>query len=112
MNSPKVFLPKVVERFDGVAGKMIPAFDFSAAAQFGQLIEILGPDDDPIFLARHTQKIRESLESFSESDFFLAVGDPAVIAVCSGIILRKQKTLKLLKWDRKLKIYINLEITP
>jgi hypothetical protein len=108
----KVFLPQIVERFDVAKKAMVPAFDFSAAAQFGQLTPILGQEDDVIFLARITQKIRKELECFTEHDFLLAVGDPAVIAVCAGIILRRHKTLKLLKWDRKLRIYTHLEVTP
>ena len=111
MNS-RVFLPQIVERFDQVKGGMVPAFDFSAAAQFGQLHAILGPEDDVAFLARITTKIRKSLDDFTDKDFLLAVGDPAVIAVCAGIILRRHKTLNLLKWDRKLRIYTHLEVTP
>lgn len=108
----KVFLPQIVERFDVTKKAMVPAFDFSAAAQFGQLTTILGPEDDVLFLARITPKIRKALEGFTDQDFLLAVGDPAVIAVCAGIILRRHKTLNLLKWDRKFRIYTHLEVTP
>lgn len=112
MTTPKVYLPHIVERYDMDKKAMVSAFDFSAAAQFGQLTPILDKDDDVIFLARITSKIRKVLENFTEHDYLLAVGDPAVIAVCAGIILRRHKTLKLLKWDRKLRIYTNLEVTP
>jgi len=108
----KVFLPQIVERFDTVRKIMTPAFDFSAAAQFGQLTTILEAEDDPIFLARITPKIRKALDAFTDNDYLLAVGDPAVIAVCAGIILRRHKTLQLLRWDRKLRNYIHLEINP
>lgn len=112
MTTSKVYIPHIVERYDVDKKSMVPAFDFSAAAQFGQLTPILDKDDDVIFLARITSKIRKVLADFNENDHLLAVGDPAVIAVCAGIILRRQKTLKLLKWDRKLRIYHNLEVTP
>jgi hypothetical protein len=107
----RVFLPQIVQRFDAAEGKMRPAFDFSAAAQFGQLIPILDAHDDPVFLARITSKIKKALEDFSEKDYLLAVGDPAVIAVCAGLILRRNGTrLNMLKWDRRLAIYIHQEI--
>lgn len=112
MNVSKVFLPQVVKRFDHSSGAMMPAFDFSAAAQFGQLTPILEEADDAMFLARITPKIRAALEGFTENDYLLAVGDPAVIAVCAGLILRRFKRLNMLKWDRKLKVYISLEINP
>lgn len=108
----RVFLPQIVERFDKDKGVMVAAFDFSAAAQFGQLTPILEKEDDPIFLARITGKIRKVLSDFTDNDYLLAVGDPAVIAVCAGIVLRRHKTLKLLKWDRRLRIYQQLEINP
>ena len=112
MSISKVFLPQVVEKFDVSKQAMAPSFDFSAAAQFGQLTPILDNDDDPIFLARITDKIRKALVEFTDNDYLLAVGDPAVIAVCAGIILRRHKTLKMLKWDRKLRIYNELEVNP
>ena len=111
MNS-KVFIPQRVKRFDHDSGQTKNAFDFSAAAQFGELKTILDDADDPLFLALLTQKIRESLAAFSENDYLVAVGDPSVIAVCSGLILRRQKRLNMLKWDRKLKVYIHLEVNP
>lgn len=108
----KVFIPQIVTRFDHVSGKKIPAFDFSAAAQFGQLEAILDENDDTLFLARITQKIRKSLEGYSENDFLLAVGDPSVIAVCAGIIFRRRTKMKMLKWDRKMQTYLCLELNP
>jgi hypothetical protein len=108
----KVFIPQRVKRFDRSSGQASNAFDFSAAAQFGQLTTILDDMDDPMFLALLTPKIREALNSFKEDDYLVAVGDPSVIAICSGIILRRQKRLNLLKWDRKLTMYIHLEVNP
>lgn len=126
---PRVFFPQVVKRYDFTPPgeprhphqrqqmglepiRLVPAFDLSSAAQFGQLTPILGPDDNPMFLSWITPKIREALDDFGENDYFLAVGDPSVIAICAGIILRKRKVLKMLKWDRKLNVYISLEINP
>ena len=108
----KVFITQIVEKYDASARGMIPAFDFSSAAQFGQLTPVVEPEDNPLWLDRIVPKIKKSLESFGPDDYLLAVGDPSVIAVCSGIILRKQSSLKMLKWDRQLKTYIQMEINP
>ncbi len=108
----RVFIPQVTERFDLKLGRKVEAFDFSPAAQYGTLIEVLDKSDNPMFLARLTPKIRIALEDFSEHDYLLAVGDPAVIAICAGLILRRRKTLKMLKWDRQLKIYMVMELNP
>lgn len=107
---PKVFIPQVAERYDAASGRRVPTFDFAPAAQFGQLTPILERDDNPLFLARITPKIQKALESFAKDDYLLAVGDPSVIAICAGILLRRQNTLNLLKWDKKLSNYITLSL--
>lgn len=108
----RVFLPQLTERFDRASERMKPVHDVSAAAQYGQLVEVLDPADDALLVARITPKIREALKDFGERDYLLAVGDPTVIAICAGLILRRRKTLKMLKWDRKMGLYISLELNP
>jgi hypothetical protein len=111
MTFPRVFLPQVPERRDIDSGEFKPVFDFSTAGSFGVLTPILDPKDNPVFLARLTEKIREALNDFdTEKDSFLAVGDPSVIAVCAGLILRKRKKFVMLKWDKRVHRYIAMEI--
>jgi len=110
MSTPRVFIPQLVERFDQSMGRRVPVFDFTEAAAFGQLTPILAPEDDPMFLTMHMPKIDASLTDFGPDDYFLAAGDPSVMAVCAGIILRRQSSMKMLKWDKKLTRYITLEV--
>lgn len=120
---PRVFIPQIAERFiadnpDEVvapgekrAGRVKPLFDFAPAALHGQLTPILEPRDNPMMIARITPRIREALESFDpERDYFIPVGDPAVIAICTGLILRRTNRFKMLKWDRHMRMYATLEI--
>ena len=110
MNLPRVFIPQIIERWDETAGRFVPAFDFTSAASYGTLTPILDREDNPLFLARITSKIRTALATYNNEDFFVAVGDPSVIAICAGLILRRNNTLRLLKWDKKLARYIALDI--
>ncbi len=112
MSLQRVFIPQLVTRFDHSKGHAVPMFDFSPAAQYGQLTPILDESDDPLFLARLAPKIRKMLDGFTEHDYLLAVGDPTVIAICAGLILRRHSNIKMLKWDRKMFTYIVLEIRP
>lgn len=112
MTMPRVFIPQVVERFDYKTGRVVPVFDLTSAAAFGSLTPILENDDDPLFLARITPKIREALADFGDEDYFVAIGDPSVIAICAALILRRRKTMKMLKWDKKLSRYLTLELNP
>ena len=108
----RVFIPQLVERFDQGTGRLVPVFDFSAAASFGQLTPILEPSDNIQFLAHLAPKIRKALQDFGPDDYFVAVGDPTVIAICAGIIFRRNQRANILKWDRKLSIYNNIEVNP
>ncbi|USN16404.1 hypothetical protein PLUTO_00880 [Luteibacter phage vB_LflM-Pluto] len=105
---PRVFIPHIAMKENG--NKLVPVFDFSQAQQFGQITPVLDADDNPMFISRLTHKIKNVLEGFSAEDYLLCVGDPAVIALCSGLILRRQMALKLLKWDRSMKTYIQVEV--
>jgi hypothetical protein len=108
----KVFIPQLVERWDHKTHGFVPVHDFTSAALHGNIVTILDKADEPLFLNTVMPKIREKLEDFGYDDYFVAVGDPSVIAICSGIILRQQDYFKMLKWDKKMALYIPLEIRP
>lgn len=109
MTTPKVFIPQVVERV--TAGRRVPVYDFTPAAAFGTLTPILDPEDDPLFIARMTVKIKEALKDFTPDDYLVCVGDPTVLAACAGAIFLRRKTVKMLKWDRHMGRYIPVEVT-
>ena len=106
----RVFIPQITEHYDTHARRFVPTFDFSSAAVFGQLTPILDRSDDSMFLPSLMGKIGDVLADFQPDDYFIAVGDPSVIAACSGFIFQKWNAMKMLKWDKQLKQYIQLEI--
>lgn len=105
-----VFVPQNVRRLDRSDNKLKPMLDLSAAAAFGQLKEVIGESVDVLFAERVVSDAKDVLAQFKEGDYLLAVGDPTVIAVCAGILFKSHSTVKMLKWDRKLKIYLELEL--
>jgi hypothetical protein len=111
MHEPRVFIPQVVERFNERKDRFEPVFDLSTATVFGALTPILNPTDNAMYLARLTTRIRDGLKNFDgERDFFLAIGDPSLIAVCAGLILRRNSQFKMLKWDKHMARYIVMDI--
>jgi hypothetical protein len=108
--TPKVFIPQLVKKYDTKLRAFVPVHNFDSAASFGVLRVILDKSDDPMFLPTLTRKIQDALEDFTYDDYFVAVGDPSVISVCSGIILRRQDYFKMLKWDKKMTQYITMEV--
>ena len=109
-NMERVFIPQIATRLDRDTGRVSPVLDFSAAAMHGQLIEVLESNDNPLFIHGLMPKIRKVLESFTEHDCLLAVGDPSLIAACAAVISRRSPIIHLLKWDRNMRAYIKIRI--
>lgn len=103
-----VYIPNIVRRLEG--GRLRPVFDFSKAAAFGKLKEIIEEFDDLLFTDHTSAKVAATLADFKPGDYLLAVGDPTAIALCAGILFRKHESINMLKWDRKTKSYIELEL--
>ena len=106
----RVYIPNISERYDPVSDKKVPVFDYSDAARFGALVPVLESGDNPYLVSRVIDKIKRRLEAFGSEDYLLASGDPAIIAACAGILMRRHDCVKMLKWDNKRKAYIHLEV--
>jgi hypothetical protein len=93
------------------SGKLRPQLDFTKAARFGALRSVIDSDEETALMAPVISKAKAELVDFETGDFLMAVGDPAIIAACSAILLRRFDSIKMLKWDRILKDYIEVEIS-
>lgn len=107
---PRVYIPQMIMKWDPDKNKSKPMFNFKSAAAYGDLVTILSPEDDIRFLARITSKIRAALANYEDDDYFIAVGDPSVLAICAGLILRRHPRMNLLRWDKQLACYTVLDI--
>jgi hypothetical protein len=106
----RVFIPQVPTRYDSASGRRIPAVDLSAAAMFGGLETVLDAEDNPLLIRQLTPKIRKRLEEFRQHDYFVALGDPSVIALCAGILFRRFDKIQMLKWDNIQKHYMQIDL--
>jgi hypothetical protein len=114
INQPRVFVVQQPAFFDRSATppRFINKYDLTPAAAHGRLVFILGPGN--IFKNRMDQataQIKKVLESFTESDSILAVGDP--VAIAASVMIAAQRTggkVTLLKWDRLTKVYESFPI--
>ena len=106
----KVYVPQEPSRFDPTFNARVPIVDLRPAAAFGE-VEVMLPNNvtgmimDPVVTA-----LKEKLAKFTVDDYLVAIGDPSLIAAASGIILPAQGSMKLLKWDKRLKQYSVVEI--
>ena len=70
--------------------------------EFSQMIHSPGP---------LVMKIRTLLKNYTEDDYLLLSGDPAIIGVvCSIVADITNGKYKLLKWDRQEKTYYPIEV--
>jgi len=95
-----VYIPQVMD------------YNVRSAEKFGEL-KVMLPDRKQMVLSSGpiTFKLQQEMKDFSDDDYLLLIGDPAIIAVCGAIAADiNNGKFKVLKWDRNDKIYYDLEI--
>ena len=106
--------PPVVYIIQEIAGTREgrPKINIMGAAQYGtfkfllpELSQIIFSPGPLIF------KLRKGLKDYSQKDFLLLTGDPAIIGVaCSIVSDITNGKYKLLKWDKQERKYYPIEI--
>ena len=95
-----VYIPQVMD------------YNVRSAEKFGDL-KVMLPDNKQMILASGpiTFKLKQELKNFSDKDYLLLIGDPAIIAVCGAIAAEVNGgRFKVLYWDLYAKRYYDLEI--
>lgn len=94
-----------------VAGVEKKAMDLAPAAEYGQ-VEILMPHSQSMLAPVPTVRVlKEKLETFSDDDYILPVGDPALISTVAIVAAHKNNgRVKFLKWDKRLQRYLVIQI--
>jgi len=95
-----VYIPQVMD------------YNVRSAEKFGDL-KVMLPDNKQMILASGpiTFKLKQELKDFSDNDYLLLIGDPAIIGLCCAIASDfNNGKFKVLKWDRNDKRYYDLEI--
>jgi hypothetical protein len=89
-----------------------PKINIVGAQEFGR-IEILLDEDKQIMFSPGPiiRKLKRLLRNYTEKDYVLLTGDPAIIGVvCSIVSDMLNGKFKLLKWDRQERQYYPIEI--
>jgi hypothetical protein len=95
--------------YDKIRRGWVNKYDFSAAAQYGEIVEVLRPGN--LYADRvdtsitHMQNVFKSA-SFNHDDYILAIGDPIAIgAACAIACQMANGTVNILKYDRRTNTY-------
>ena len=101
----------VTEPITYINGTPQPLFDISPALRYGEL-EILAKHNNSMFASvPMVRYFREKLKDFCDDDYILPVGDPVTIAAVAAIAADMNKGyFKMLKWDKKQRQYLVVEI--
>ena len=89
-----------------------PKYNILGAQKYGKIITML-PEFSQMILSPGPLiiKLRMLLKDYTENDYLLLSGDPAIIGVvCSIVAATTNGKYKLLKWDRQEKTYYPIEI--
>ena len=89
-----------------------PKYNILGAQKYGDIVTVL-PEFSQMILSPGPLiiKLRTLLKNFTEDDYLLLSGDPAIIGVvCSIVCDMTNGKFKLLKWDRQEKTYYPIEI--
>lgn len=89
-----------------------PKINIVGAQEFGK-IEILLEEDKQIMFspAPIIRKLKRLLRNYSDNDYILLTGDPAIIGVACAIVSDTLNgKFKLLKWDRQERQYYPIKI--
>ena len=95
-----VYIPQVMD------------YNVRSAEKFGDL-KVMLPDNKQMILASGpiTFKLKQELKDFSDNDYLLLIGDPAIIAIAGAIASEMNRgKFKVLRWDRNESRYYDIEI--
>jgi hypothetical protein len=86
--------------------------NIASALDYGQIETILPPNAQIAFSVVPTvRRIQRKLEKFTDEDFLLLIGDPSAIGIACAVAASKNYgRFKCLKWDKRERRYIPLEV--
>lgn len=107
----KVFIIQEPMKWDDIKKEYLPFMDFRNAAEYGNLEVLIEPGLTVFSPGPMVKMIKERLKDIKPEDYLICVGDPAVIGIAVSIAsIFNQGRVNLLKYNRKSKTYIKVEV--
>ena len=92
--------------------------DFSAAEKFGELKDVFSSVGRSYNSDALISQARRVLSNWQEGDYLLLVGDPALCAICTAVVLEYDPfgQINMLRWNRDsfeyVPLYCNFDYLP
>lgn len=81
----RVFLVQNTKWIDPKDGQLKSKFDFTAAEQFGPIVELLEPTASPFDLPPVIRRLHDVLCGYTPQDYLLLVGSPVLIGLAVAV---------------------------
>lgn len=107
-----VFVTQVPNRRDKGTGAFVPVFNISPAIEHGEIEVIMPPSASFYNTAEMVKHLRQSLVryNYAAGDSIVPAGDPAVIMAAGAIVAERNKSFRILKWDKSVGRYVPIDI--
>lgn len=107
----KVYIVQSPMRRHKVTHELLPAFDLSAAREYGDLEILLRAGPVLLEPSHALQQLWAKLRDFTVLDKLLCLGDPVAIAAASSIVAQVNNgIIPLLVWDRHTARYLAINV--
>jgi hypothetical protein len=92
-------------------GDYRPVFDITPARAYGELKILIRSNTIGVSVQPLISILRQNLKDFNDDDYILAIGDPVAIGIVTAIATEFNRgCVKVLRWDRQTKQYIEMKI--
>ena len=106
-----VYVVQKQHRWDAQKQELVQKYDLEPAEEYGDLVYLLSPTAAPFNSKPIVEELKESLYGFSDDDYLLLIGNPALIGFAVAIAAdNNQGNLKLLQWSGKDKKYLPIKV--
>lgn len=107
-----VFVVQKQMRFDEGTGELVPRFrTLEKAERFGTLEYLLSPSAHPFNPEHIIGDLHDKLKSFSDSDYLLLIGNPALIGMATAVAGHyNEGRLRLLQWSGRQGDYAEISV--
>lgn len=91
-------------------GELVPKFDYTPAEGYGDIEFLLNDSARPFVLAPIIKELQEKLSNFSDADYLLLTGNPALLGLAFAIAAdANDGCVRVLQWHGKSGTYTSIE---
>lgn len=105
----RVYIPQLPMRM--VNGVLEPLYDISAASEYGEVVELVGPSAKP-WTESVLDDMYERLAAVTEEDYILMIGSPVMCAITAAYVAQELNgRVKFLQWDGHRRRYFPINVS-